>query len=213
VTTVDPRPDAEAADRRPDDAARRDAGPGGPDLRSPEAGQATPARLPTVDDFPEVGPNALATFAQRGIGRVIDALLELLPVIIASAILVLPTLAPDGSYTPQTDDVASHLPMWVLALAVGTAVVYETVAIAWTGRTVGKLIVGTRVAQFTNGKRPTWTQSLLRALLPAVGGAATLALFGMEPLGAFVVLASAWFNPLRRGWHDGAAGSIVVRTR
>ena len=174
---------------------------------------ATGHRLPQVDDFPTTGPNALAEFRQRAWARVIDELLTEIPFVILYFILVWLALANDPTLTPQSVSLSRATELWVLVAGVACALVYEVVAIAWRGQTLGKWLLGIRVASFTDGKRPSWSQSALRCLLPAVAGTAALVLVGVSAFGAVIVLASAWFTPLRRGWHDTAGGTIVVRTR
>ena len=64
-----------------------------------------------------------------------------------------------------------------------------------------------------HGSKPTIEQAALRCLLPTAAGMIALVVTQQPLIGAMVVFASAFFNPLRRGWHDEAGGTIVVRTR
>ncbi len=172
-----------------------------------------PKRLPQVDDFPDTGVNALASVRQRGWARVIDTLITDLPLLLLLSAIATTTLDGNGNPTPETDALTQHVPLWV---TLGTAVLastYEIVAIAWRSQTIGKWLLGIRVARFADGKRPGWGQATLRCLLPAVAGAAAFALTGVRSVGMLVVFASAFFNPLFRGWHDDAGGTVVVRTR
>ena len=167
-------------------------------------------RLPRLEDFPETGPNALATFQQRGFARVADELLVLFP--LALAIMVMNGLGmveADPAATPESQEI----PLAVLAGVYALQVIYEIVAVAVFGRTLGKWMTGIRVARYTDGNRPTWAQSGLRCLLWAAPGAAGLALLGISAAGALPIFLSAWRGPLRRAWHDEAGGTIVVRTR
>ena len=74
-------------------------------------------------------------------------------------------------------------------------------------------MLGLRIARYADGGRPDWGQAALRALLPAAGGAVCFALLQVSTFGLVLVLASAYFLPLRRGWHDVAGGTVVIRTR
>jgi uncharacterized RDD family membrane protein YckC len=151
-------------------------------------------------DFPPSGPNSLASIGERGVARAIDVLLELIPL----AILVASYVRVDGDEV-KIDDV----PFWLSFVTIGVAVVYETIFIAWRGQTLGKMLLGVRVARLIGGTKPDPSQAGLRALVPGSAWAVPILGFGLY---LFVFL-SAIGNPLRRGIHDRAAGSVVVRTR
>jgi uncharacterized RDD family membrane protein YckC len=87
-------------------------------------------------------------------------------------------------------------------------VLYETVLVRTTGQTVGKMLLGVRVARLTSGGRPDLSQSALRSLVPTSVVAIPLAALCYP----FFYL-SAWFSPLRRDIPDHAGGTVVVRTR
>lgn len=169
---------------------------------------AAPRRLPRLEDFPEAGPNALATFQQRGLARLADELVVTFPLMFA---INLVRLSQSGGADPLTEDL--EIPLAVLGAAFAVQLVYEVVVVALWGQTVGKWLAGIRVARYTDGSRPTWAQSTLRCLLWAAPGAAGLALLRFSPAGALPVFLSAWWDPLRRAWHDEAGGTVVVRTR
>ena len=76
------------------------------------------------------------------------------------------------------------------------------------GQTLGKMLLGVRVARLVNGTGPDVSQVTLRALLPA----SVLALPVISIAYPFVYL-TAGFSPMRRGVHDHAGGTVVVRTR
>lgn len=178
-----------------------------------ETAPARPARQPKLEDFPETGPNALGSFGARAGARIIDEILVGVPFYVGLLFLVVGTVGPDGQPTKATEELQANIPLWLVGGSVLLSIAYEVIAVAWTGQTVGKWILGLRVARYTDGKKPTWSQSALRCLLPAVAGVIAFELFGISAAGAFLVLASAFYNPLRRGWHDDAGGTIVVRTR
>jgi uncharacterized RDD family membrane protein YckC len=152
-------------------------------------------RLPRLEDFPEAGPNALATFQQRGIARIVDELLVTLPVVGLELSLV------DADLTR------------VIAGVFAVQLIYEIVAVAVWGRTVGKYAMGIRVARYTDGGKPTWAQASLRCLLWGVPGALALVVLQASAFGALPVFLTAYRDQLRRALHDEAGGTIVVRTR
>jgi uncharacterized RDD family membrane protein YckC len=168
-------------------------------------GAPTP-RAPTLDDFPASGTNALASFGQRAWARILDTLLLYVPLALVAATLAFDVDHPER--TPELGDL-TWLPIaWVLLA--GT---YDIVLVATTGTTVGKVALGTRVARYADGERPTWDQAALRALLPLVAVALVWALFDEPLLGAVAVYLTALASELGRGWHDRAGGTVVVRTR
>ena len=160
-------------------------------------------RVPSIEDFPESGTNALATFAQRAWARVLDTFL-----VMALVSIFLPVLPVDLA-DPEQTTVAL---IWFLGLWVLLAGAYDTIAVAVWGVTVGKVALGTRVARFVDGERPTWEQSGMRILLPLTGATA-LGAVGLPIVGAGTVYLSSLSNPFGRGWHDQAGGTVVIRTR
>ena len=159
-------------------------------------------RIPSVDDFPESGVNALATFPQRAWARVLDTVL----VLYATYLII-------GSFltTDPSEDTDLTQILWVLFVWVAVAAAYEVTMVAVAGTTVGKIVLGTRVARFTDGDKPTVSQAALRCLLPLVAAAALILVLPI--IGAAAVYLSALANPMLRGWHDQAAGTVVIRTR
>jgi uncharacterized RDD family membrane protein YckC len=149
-------------------------------------------------DAPEVPAGLeLATFGRRAIGTILDQVLVIVPVLIGAFVA---GLRPGDEITDDTVLVLG-------ASAVGLAFVYETIAIALTGRTVGKLVAGTRVVRRDDGERVGWFEAAQRSVVPLAASAVPDVGF---LLGGFVY-AMAFFHPLRQGVHDRAAGTIVVR--
>lgn len=157
--------------------------------------------VPQPDDFPLRGRNSLASIGQRGVARIIDTILVAVP----AAVLMVP-------YLRIEDEELSidGVPWWVTIVQLVIAVVYETVALRLWGRTLGKWLLGLRVARFGDGANPTTTQAAQRILLPQAVGAVPVAVAGA--LVVMVYLTST-FDVLRRGVHDKYAGTIVIRTR
>lgn len=155
---------------------------------------------PQVTDFPETGVNSLASFGQRFGGWLIDVMITIVPATLAAMPFV------DVDQVVETGE----SPAWVLALGIGVWILYQVALVASWGKTVGCLAVGVRIARYVDGKTPAVDQAALRALVPAV--------FPVIPIpilngGWVVVYLSALYNPLRRGIHDLAGGTVVIRTR
>lgn len=168
-----------------------------------------PRRLPQPEDFPDTGPNALGAVGQRAMARVLDVLVAAAPLVLVFGITYWVTMRTvNGTVTVDAP------PGWALALGLAFAVGYETLSLALGGATLFMRLFGLRVARYTDGQRPTWTQSFLRTLVPWSVVALVLPWFGLAAIGAAAaVYLSALYNPLRRGVHDVAGGTIVIRTR
>ena len=140
----------------------------------------------------------LATIGQRFLARLLDGLIVGLP------LTILVFAASDISQDRNTVDT----PLWVQLFAAATSALYEVVLIRVWGQTVGKRVLGIKVVRVTDGTLPDWTASVIRYLLPVVPvlvpvpGAFLLSL---------VIYLVAVTNPLRQGWHDRAAGTIVIK--
>lgn len=165
-------------------------------------------RLPEADDFPIAGPNSIAPFGQRAYARVFDELLTGVP-FIALAYLLLPDVMNFDTSSGQTPP---PFPLWFILASTVVGIGYEVVLIAWRGQTLGKWLLHIRVARFTDGAKPTWGQSALRCLLPSAISIVLDEIGIPSPLVAVFYL-SVFLNPLMRGWHDLAGGTVVVRTR
>jgi len=121
-----------------------------------------------------------------------------------------PTVAILMVYALRSGTSTAPLPRWPVFVGIAIAVVYETAFIAWKGQTLGKMLLGLRVARLVNGTTPDRSQSALRALVPA----SALSLPGVIGISLYlVVLLMAVPSDLRRGIHDHAGGTVVVRSR
>lgn len=111
-------------------------------------------------------------------------------------------------------------PGWFLVLSTLVPVVYEWAAVAAFGRTIGKAVMGLRVARVTDEAKPNAQQAAFRILVPtvpefvllAVPDAESMLSFLLSVAGQYVYLTSL-FHPLGRGLHDRAAGTVVLRSR
>lgn len=160
-----------------------------------------PRRLPTAKDFPPSGPFSLAAPGPRFGARALDLALIAMPGLIVLA----------ATATTVDRQLELHVPAWLGPALIALGVVYEFVCVSIAGRTLGKILLGLRVVRYTDGRRPTPVQSLLRALLPW----STLALpLGPFVIGAFLlVYGSGVSGDLHRGLPDQAGGTLVISTR
>jgi len=149
-------------------------------------------------DFPPQGPNSLASITERGAARVIDLLIEALPVLVIFIVWAL-----------RSDPRVDAFPRWPLFVFIFGTVAYETSLVAWRGQSLGKFLVGVRVARLLNGSKPDSASAAMRVLVPC-----TLLAIPVVGAGLYVVVyLSAIVMPIRRGLHDAAGGTVVVRSR
>jgi uncharacterized RDD family membrane protein YckC len=139
----------------------------------------------------------LASIGRRAGGAILDQLLVFTPVAAGAAL---------SGYRPG--DTVSDDALLVLNISTAVAaLLYETLLIGRFGRTVGKIVTGTRVVRQTDGGRVSWFAALQRAMVPVVFS-------GVPEVGValgLIVYAFAFLGPLRQGIHDRAAGTLVVR--
>jgi uncharacterized RDD family membrane protein YckC len=81
---------------------------------------------------------------------------------------------------------------------------YETLMLANGGQTLGKMLLGLRVVR-TDLAPPAVQDGLVRSLV--------IDLLGIVPLAWLVLAVVIERHPRRQGWHDRAAGTLVVRSR
>ncbi len=141
----------------------------------------------------------LASIGQRFLARLLDGL------VIGVPIVVLVLLTSDINENKGI----IRTPLWAQLLSTTAAALYEVVLIRTRGQTVGKRVLHIKVVRITDGQPPDWTASIMRYLLPILP--ALVPLPGVWLLSPVVYLV-AILSPLRQGWHDRAAGTIVVKT-
>lgn len=154
----------------------------------------------TEAGYPAWGPGSLAPIGRRVLGRLIDTAIVMIPFMVLAAQYV----------TIHGDKVdVGKLPGWFTVAWQATAVGYETVLLTWRGQTLGKMAAGTRVER-SDGSNPHWWQAALRIGVPSL--AFLIPVLGGGLLAAAIYLTAIW-HPFRQGWHDRAAGTVVVASR
>ncbi|MDQ3384778.1 MAG: RDD family protein, partial [Actinomycetota bacterium] len=137
-----------------------------------------------------------ANIGTRFWARLLDGLILAVP--------VLPlTLA-----TSDFDGTTFRTPLWVTAATALIAALYEIGFIAMTGQTIGKRVLRIQVVDVVTGRPPNLGGAAIRHLVPSVPNVVP----GVGPLVGLLVYLSAVWSPTRQGWHDRAAGTVVVRT-
>jgi len=183
-----------------------------PPERGPEnsrVGAAYPFTPPrNRNDLPPIGINAPGSILLRFAARLIDVFVIGIPL---SALVF-------AKYTEQVgNEFKVNSPDWLIVLTVILPIAYEAIALTLYGRTLGKWACGLRVANYVSGDKLMTHQAAMRVLVPAVP-ASLSSLFAGTPstilsLLAIGVYLSSLADPIYRGLHDKAAGTIVLRTR
>lgn len=158
---------------------------------------------------PGLGTVKVATFGQRVLARIIDA------VILGVVYFILASLgigALSSSVDPETGQVSGGgiAAVFVAYAIIGVlGILYEVVMIAVKGQTVGKMLMGVKVVKQASGEVAGWGPSFIRYIIPAVASAVTCG------LGGILVYLSPLFDKSGRmqGWHDNAANDLVISTK
>ncbi|WP_423920185.1 RDD family protein [Candidatus Poriferisodalis sp.] len=112
------------------------------------------------------------------------------------------------SATPDFADLGLGPGIWWAWVAVW--LVYEVVSVAVWGRTLGKRIVGIKVVHAVSGERPRWGKALLRWLVPSVLAAMPFIPWIGELWWVLCQVSLTW-DRVYQGWHDKAAGTLVIK--
>ena len=140
----------------------------------------------------------LAAMWRRVLAQLLDQLLIVIPVVIVALV----------AGVRSADDLADK--QFVINLAVVlSAFTYDFVMIGRWGRTVGKFALGTKVVRIDTGGPVLWSSSAIRALIPLAAGVIP----SVGSALSLVVYATAFWHPRRQGFHDRAAGTIVISAR
>ena len=166
--------------------------------RPEESGGASRGKPPPTFAQGAAETDLLASIGARIGARLLDGLIIGLP------LTILVFAASDVSEDSKT----ISTPVWVQLVAAVVSALYEVVLIRTRGQTVGKRVLGIKVVRVTDGALPDWTASVVRYVLPVVP--VLVPVPGVFLL-SIVIYLVAIVHPLRQGWHDRAAGTIVVK--
>ncbi|MCC6226217.1 MAG: RDD family protein [Microthrixaceae bacterium] len=168
-------------------------------------------------------PTAPARSAGSGPGSIPPIWIRLVARLLDALVIEAPFLAwafAAGIVRSVGGEVRLEAPGWFLVLSTLVPVVYEWAAISIFGRTIGKAVMGLRVARVSDDGKPNAQQAAFRILVPAVPEFVLLAIPDSDSMIAFIlsvagqyVYLTSLFHPQGRGLHDRAAGTIVLRAR
>lgn len=195
----------------------------------PESGSTDPAELPPpVPDpthipppSPPASPEAMTGWATLGNGRVVELgspgarigarLLDGLILGVGGAILAFLGIGGGALVASTGTEEAAALAVsaifGLLAVLAVLGLAYEVALIALRGQTVGKMATGVRVVRADTGDLPGWGKSIGRWAIPYLAG--LLPVVGW--LLSVLTYVSLTWDDRRQGWHDKAAGTVVVK--
>lgn len=114
-----------------------------------------------------------------------------------------------GDSAAADDSGAALIVIFVISavIALVLTLLYEVTLIAVKGRTLGKMATGIKVVRADSGSVPGWGKSIGRWIIP---GALTVIPYAGWILSLLVYVSLLW-DKTRQGWHDKAAGTVVIR--
>jgi uncharacterized RDD family membrane protein YckC len=183
----------------------------------PGRGRKTPAKLVTLGAGQTM---VLAEYGQRFRARLSDSFLIGIGLVIAAtgwSLIFLYYLFGSGSFS-ESESLDAAVTFWALIIF-SPLLLYEIVAVAWRGRTLGMKAVGLRVVSIGSGQKPSPYESLLRGglpvclypfLLPVLFSEADTFVLLAAACWWLLVNASVFWGKDRRGWHDLISGTVVV---
>ena len=161
----------------------------------------------------------LASFASRSIARLIDAAIVAamaVPLIVVAGAAWFVVVCCNAELTERQSAASSAILIGGYVTVVAAALLYEIALTATRGQTIGKRASSIKVIRADNGSVPGWANSMVRGSPLVVAGLGVVGSFmplmlRFLCLVALVVLFSSAWNEDRQGWHDKAAGTLVVR--
>lgn len=146
----------------------------------------------------------IASRPQASIGRrVAGYLLDQLPLLLVSGVVLF--LVTDAVWAGSFGEALVPLAGWAVAsFGYGIFLLWW---VATAGLTPGKRLLGLRVVSDRSGRPIGWGPAFIRQLVLGLVVGLTLG------IGGLVLAAVAARSPRRQGWHDRAAGSVVVDER
>ena len=165
------------------------------------------------------GPQATRGWATTGTGesvqlaspgarlgaRILDTVIVIVAFIILAVLGV--SVAAGGSDSDEAS--AFSVGAVVASVLIGAAVglLYEVTMIATRGQTLGKMATSIKVVRADNGLVPGWGKSISRWIIPAL---LPIIPFVGWLLSLLVYISLLW-DKVRQGWHDKAAGTLVIK--
>ncbi len=147
----------------------------------------------------------LARIGARFAARLLDVII--LAVLLFVVGLLLATVLLSGDEIDLNDFSASGINRSGIVISLLVGIGYEVVQTAVWGRTLGKRLVGVRVIHATHGGLPGWGKAFGRWAIPALP--VVIPFIGV--ILSLLCYVSASWDRVYQGWHDKAAGTLVVK--
>lgn len=151
----------------------------------------------------------LASPGARLGARIIDIVIMIVVALILFFVVIAGAIGVGSDDTVTDEEAGAFLGVLVLTTVVFAlvGVLYEVLMVALKGQTLGKMATSIRVVRADNGLLPGWGKSIGRWIIPVV---LILIPFVGWILYLLVYLSLTW-DKVRQGWHDKAAGTLVVK--
>ncbi|CAL9514976.1 hypothetical protein SUDANB6_03724 [Streptomyces sp. enrichment culture] len=176
--------------------------PGGPQGGGPYGGGGDPYGGGPPGD-PLAGMPPLADSGRRVLARIVD-------MILVGVVVWLLTLGFGvDEYRVNDEEIGIGNSFWQSLIAAVLYMAYDTLLTARTGQTLGKKLLGLRVANLDDGATPSVQSSLVRAAVLWIPFAFCCAC-------VWTIVSGGWSffdKPYKQGLHDKAAKTVVVDAR
>ena len=152
----------------------------------------------------------LASPGRRLGARLIDWIIFGVIIVILAVVAVASAVSiigddPDGG---ADQGAAVLLVVFLIALiAFVISLLYEVTLVALRGQTLGKMATGIKVVRADSGSVPGWGKAIGRWVIPS---SFVLIPYAGLVLSWLVYLSLLW-DKTRQGWHDKAAGTVVIK--
>ena len=186
--------------------------PAEPPSHTPEAATETKQAV--------LGTGGSVELAGRGSrlgAKIIDWVILIVVSIVLGAILLADDLIDSLSDSMAGRDSSMGAGFYLsLVFLILVVAAYDIVLVATRGQTLGKMATRIKVVRADDGELPGWDKSAMRWLVPGIPYAASwlISVNGLtEILGilSLLVYVSMTWDKILQGWHDKAAGTLVIK--
>ena len=181
------------------------------------------AQPPPPPEAPADAPQAATGWANLGAGgsvelagagarlgaRILDLIIMAVGYLILAMIGLAAALGADFGEDGSGEEAALSIgALFVAAILLGlVGILYEVTLIALKGQTLGKMAARIKVVRADNGQAPGWGKSFGRWIIPVALGFIPVVGWVL----ALLVYISLLWDKVRQGWHDKAAGTLVIK--
>ena len=156
----------------------------------------------------------LASAGARLGARIIDIVIMGVVMIFLLIIGVMALFGLDSGNSGTDDETTVGVAFFfgIAGVAAAIGLLYEVALIATRGQTLGKMMTSVKVVRADNGLVPGWGKSIVRWIIPTIAGSILAFLIpGIGGLLSLLIYVSLLWDSARQGWHDKAAGTLVIK--